>query len=271
MSFLFRKNVEPPTPESALPGRDTAMPVTAPTSSSARPSCRPSRRATSASWSAWAASGVPSASSGRHPASTRRPWATRAVITPNPTYEEACSGRTGHTEVSARRLRSRAHELRRSAPDLLGGPRPDPGHAAGQRRRLPVPLGALLARRAPARGGARLARHVPGRADAGGLRDDHDGARRGGAVLLRRGATTSSTSQRTRTGTAGSAARASAARSARASRRRKSANPTRFGTLGRPCGATLASPSGPTARPRRPSTSCRARCRRRAAGRSRRG
>ena len=30
MSFLFRKNVELPTAESALPGRDTPMPVVAP-------------------------------------------------------------------------------------------------------------------------------------------------------------------------------------------------------------------------------------------------
>jgi hypothetical protein len=38
--------------------------------------------------------------------------------------------------------------------DLLGEPRPDPGHAPGQRRRHAVPLGDLRARRRAARGGA---------------------------------------------------------------------------------------------------------------------
>ena len=44
----------------------------------------------------------------------------------------------------ARRLRHRRDELRGDAEAVLGGPRPDPGHAPGQRRRQPVPLGDLL-------------------------------------------------------------------------------------------------------------------------------
>ena len=44
----------------------------------------------------------------------------------------------------ARGLRPGEDELRGAAADLLGGPRPDPGHAPGQRRRHPVPLGDLL-------------------------------------------------------------------------------------------------------------------------------
>ena len=40
-----------------------------------------------------------------------------------------------------------------AAQAVLGGARPDPGHAAGQRRRDPVPLGHRLGRRRPAPGG----------------------------------------------------------------------------------------------------------------------
>ena len=61
-------------------------------------------------------------------------------ITPNPTYEEVCSGLTGHTEAcwscyDPAKVTSYENLLK-----LLGGARPHPGYAAGQRRRHPVPL-----------------------------------------------------------------------------------------------------------------------------------
>ena len=46
---------------------------------------------------------------------------------------------------------------------VLGGPRPDAGHAAGQRPRHAVPLGDLRLRRRPARGGRGVEGRVPGR------------------------------------------------------------------------------------------------------------
>ena len=75
-------------------------------------------------------------------------------VTPNPTYEEVCSGLDRPCRGRARRLRPLPSPLRHAAQGVLGGPRPDPGHAPGERRGHAVPLDDLHLRRRPGRGGA---------------------------------------------------------------------------------------------------------------------
>ena len=97
--FLFKKNLDMPAPGQALPGRDAAIPTAEKHFVSGRPLQGPYPAGTAKAmfglgcfWGAekkfWQIPGV---------------WVTAvgyaAGQTPNPTYEEVCSGRTGHTEA----------------------------------------------------------------------------------------------------------------------------------------------------------------------------
>ena len=97
--FLFTKNAEMVTPENALPGRDTPMQVPERHDVLGTPLQPPFPEGTEeivvgmgCFWGAervfWKADGVYTTAVGY-----------AGGYTPNPTYEEVCSGRTGHTEA----------------------------------------------------------------------------------------------------------------------------------------------------------------------------
>lgn len=99
MFFFARPKTQMPTPETALPGRDEAMPVKGVHAVNGNRTVDPFpdglERAVfglGCFWGAerafWRQDGVYSTAVGY-----------AAGLTPNPTYEEVCSGRTGHNEV----------------------------------------------------------------------------------------------------------------------------------------------------------------------------
>jgi peptide-methionine (S)-S-oxide reductase len=99
MRLFGRHKMQLPTPEEALPGRTTAMPVPA----------RHTVLGTSLTPPYPDGAEVADFALGCFWGAERKFWETPGVIstavgyqggfTPNPTYEEVCSGRTGHTEA----------------------------------------------------------------------------------------------------------------------------------------------------------------------------
>ena len=66
----------------------------------------------------------------------------RGARTPNPTYEEVCSARTGHTEIVKVRLRP-GLVVRKLLKIFFENHDPTQGVRQGQRHRHPVPVGDL--------------------------------------------------------------------------------------------------------------------------------
>ena len=99
LNFLSRHKTEMPTPETALPGRDRPLPVPARHYVLDTPLGGPfpgdTARAIFGLGCFWGAEKVFWQLPGVH--TTAVGYA--AGITPNPTYEEVCSARTGHNEV----------------------------------------------------------------------------------------------------------------------------------------------------------------------------
>ena len=111
----------------------------------------------------------------------------RRRLHPEPDVRGGLLGADRAHRGRAGRVRPHDHVLRAAAEAVLGGPRPHPGHAAGQRHRHPVPLGDLLRDAGAGGRGPGQPRPVPGAAEGGRVRRDHHRDRAARRVLLRRG------------------------------------------------------------------------------------
>ena len=186
--FSFRKKLEIPSADEALPGRSTRDPHRA-AAFRQRPRAQGplSRRARHGDVRARLFLGRRAQVLGAR----RRRLCHRGRLCRRPDAEPDLRGslqRPHRPQRSrARGLRPEEDLLRAPAQDVLGKPRPDPGHAPGQRRRHPIPLRHLCV----LAGTARRRRSLEGglRQGARGRTDgaDHHGNPRRAAVLFRRG------------------------------------------------------------------------------------
>ena len=142
--FLRHKKLELPTPDQALPGRPRRDAGRRHAHRAGHPAARARGRPASRSRSsAWAASGAPSASSGSCPGVYSTVGRLRGRLHRQPDLRGDLLRHDRARRGGPGRLRPGEDRLRAAAEGVLGEPRPDPGHAPGQRRRHPVPLGDL--------------------------------------------------------------------------------------------------------------------------------
>ena len=212
MGLFSRMKVEMPAPEDALPGRAQEMPVTAPHFVLGTPITPPFPEGTELAlfgmgcfWGAermfWQlGDGIHTTAVGYS-----------AGYTPNPTYEEVCSARTGHNEVVRVVFDPEVISYEQLLATFWEGHDPTQGMRQGNDVGTQYRSGDLhiLGRAAAGRRGD--PRRVPGAADRRGLRRHHHRDRAGRGTSTTRRTTTSSTSRRCRTATAASAAPASPA------------------------------------------------------------
>ena len=137
LPMIFGRKTELPTPENALPGRDTRpfavgdkhLVLGTPIESDVPDGLRGGRRRTRLLLGRGADLLAARRASGRP--RSGMPAASR----PTRRTKRSAPGRTGHAEVVRIVFDPQGAVVRAAAQGLLGGARPDPGHAAGQRHR----------------------------------------------------------------------------------------------------------------------------------------
>ncbi len=185
--FLRNKKADMVTPDRALPGRADEMPVANRHTVLGTPLRGPWPEGLEIAyfgmgcfWGAerlfWRVPGVYSTAVGY-----------QGGFTPNPTYEETCTGLTGHTEA----VQVVYDPAKVSYEDLLKvfweNHDPTQGMRQGNDVGIPVPVGDLRHDRRSTRAGRRVTRRVRPRGPRVGSPRYHDRDHDGGAVLLRRG------------------------------------------------------------------------------------